>query len=136
LNEILTTPILGLATVMVYEITFVGHSKGGGAAAGAAIATNMNAIIFNPAPLNANDYGLIVQDYTANMKAFIVKGEIFNSALLPILSPVDEVIYLDAPKREKPYYNHKEGFYIYEYDSLSKHSIKVVKLTLEYNGYN
>ena len=40
------------------EITFVGHSKGGGEAIAAATATNKNAITFNAANFNFSKYGL------------------------------------------------------------------------------
>ena len=60
------------------EITFVGHSKGGAEAAAAAIATNSNAIIFNPANLNTWDYNLNAGDYSGNMTQYVVQKEILS----------------------------------------------------------
>jgi hypothetical protein len=76
------------------EITFVGHSKGGAEAAGNALATNKNAILFNPASINAYAYDLDVSKYTADMSAYIVKGEILNNIFGPISRPIDKMVYL------------------------------------------
>ena len=62
-----------------YEITFVGHSKGGAAAAAAAVATNKNAILFNPANTNLSDYGLNGSTYTGSMTQYVVIGEILSN---------------------------------------------------------
>ena len=76
------------------EITFVGHSKGGAEAAGNALATNKNAILFNPASINAYAYDLDVSKYTADMTAYIVKGEILNNIFGLISRPIDKMVYL------------------------------------------
>ena len=60
------------------EVTFVGHSKGGAEAAGAAVATNKNAILFNPANANLYGYGLNGKNYTANMTQYVVCEEILS----------------------------------------------------------
>ena len=67
-----------------YEITFIGHSKGGAEAAANAIATNRNAILFNPAELSVINHGFDIFSYNANMTAYVVIGEplsLFNSSV-------------------------------------------------------
>ena len=63
------------------EITFVGHSKGGGEAMANAVATNRNAITFNLAKANLPVYGLgqAKKAYSATMIHYVVEGEILNS---------------------------------------------------------
>ena len=63
------------------EIIFIGHSKGGAEAAANAVATNCNAIIFNPARANYKAYGLDREGYTGNITAFVVEGEPLDVAL-------------------------------------------------------
>lgn len=60
------------------NITFVGHSKGGAEAAGNAVLTDRNAILFNPAAVNLDAYKLPSSEYDADMTSYIVKGEILN----------------------------------------------------------
>ena len=62
-----------------YEITFIGHSKGGAEAAANAIATNRNAILFNPAATALNEYGLNANTYSGGMTVYVVKGEPLNA---------------------------------------------------------
>ncbi|MEL3909369.1 MAG: hypothetical protein P1P64_10250 [Treponemataceae bacterium] len=80
------------------EVTMIGHSKGGAEAAGNALATNTNAFVFNPAAISAALYGLRVGDYTGNMTAYIVNGEILNALQKFTSVPIDKAIYLNAPK--------------------------------------
>ena len=63
------------------EITFVGHSKGGGEAMANAVATNRNAITFNPAKANLAIYSETKnarKSYTGTMTHYVVEGEILN----------------------------------------------------------
>ena len=63
------------------EITFVGHSLGGGLAAANALATNRNAITFNPAALtNDTKMNLHLPNATTKGRIFnvIVQGELVN----------------------------------------------------------
>ena len=63
------------------EITFVGHSKGGGEAMANAVATNRNAITFNPAKANLAVYSETKntrKSYTGTMTHYVVEGEILN----------------------------------------------------------
>ena len=81
------------------ELTFVGHSKGGAEAAGNALATNRNALLYNPAAINSSAYGLDSKSYTGadenGMTAFIVKGDALNTFLNNWLAkPIDKVVYL------------------------------------------
>jgi len=63
------------------EVTFVGHSKGGAEATANAIATNKDAIIFNPAALSQatrNKNGLNTDNYTGKVTAYVVQGDALN----------------------------------------------------------
>lgn len=62
------------------EITFVGHSKGGGEAIAAATATNKNAITFNAANFNFSKYGL-TETNKSGIKNYYVEGEILYSTI-------------------------------------------------------
>lgn len=64
-----------------YDITFIGHSKGGAEATGGAMATNQDALIFNPASFIASEYGINSSDYTGQIDAYIVDGEILTSVM-------------------------------------------------------
>ena len=93
------------------ELTFVGHSKGGAEAAGNALATNRNALLYNPAAINSFAYGLDVSKYTGKygrgMTAFIVEGEFlntFNKTVL-IAKPIDKIVKLPKQKGNS-FYNH------------------------------
>lgn len=92
------------------DITFIGHSKGGAEAAANAIATNKNAILFNPATVALSEYNLNDENYIGNMTAYIVEGEILNSIFKYISEPIDNVKYLSYP----------DG------NMFDKHSIKTV----------
>ena len=65
------------------EITFVGHSKGAAEAAGNALATNKNALLYNPAAINASAYGLDTKSYSGydshGMTSFVVNGDFLSS---------------------------------------------------------
>ena len=81
------------------ELTFIGHSKGGQEAAANAIATNRNAILFNPAAISASLYGLDSKKYTGadenGMTVYIVQGEFLNYINRAMgATPIDKVIYL------------------------------------------
>ncbi|MPM20498.1 hypothetical protein SDC9_66928 [bioreactor metagenome] len=92
------------------ELTFIGHSKGGAEAAGNALATNRNALLYNPAAINAEAYGLDTKSYTGadknGMTAFVVKGDMLNSFINQFFAkPIDKVVYL--PQQSKnPVTNH------------------------------
>ncbi len=65
-----------------YEITFVGHSKGGFEASMNAYNTNRNAIVFNPTPANPFYYEANRnQEFTKKITAYIVGGEVLNIQL-------------------------------------------------------
>ncbi|MBR2180972.1 MAG: RHS repeat-associated core domain-containing protein, partial [Oscillospiraceae bacterium] len=78
------------------EVTFVGHSKGGAEASANALATNKNAILFNPMSINPLAYGLNSSKYTADMTAYIVQGEILNNIFGNISKPIGNAVYLPA----------------------------------------
>ena len=102
------------------HITFIGHSKGGAEAAANAVATNRDAILFNPASVSLNSYGLNSKNYTANMTAYIVEGEILNTLLGWASSPIDEVVY----------FPNQDGSWIED------HSMSAVRKALEQEGYS
>lgn len=58
------------------ELTFIGHSLGGGLASAASRATGRDAITFNAAALNKRYNG----GMNSNIKAFITNGDILNNA--------------------------------------------------------
>ena len=63
------------------ELTFVGHSLGGGLAAANALATNRNAITFNSAAITSETKGYLhLPDNNTNGRIFnvVVKGEFVN----------------------------------------------------------
>lgn len=62
------------------EITFVGHSKGGGEAIAGATATNKNAITFNAANFNFSEYGL-TETNKSGIRNYYVEGEILYSTI-------------------------------------------------------
>jgi RHS repeat-associated protein len=77
------------------QLTFVGHSKGGAEAAGNALATNRDALLYNPAAIVSSAYGLNSDDYTANMTAYVVRGEILHSQLnWWFARPIDKLVML------------------------------------------
>lgn len=87
------------------NITFVGHSKGGAEAAANAVATNKNAILFNPASAVLGFYGLSSSTYTGTMTAYIVHEEPLNHIFNQVSKPIGNRIYL--PQQSiNPLYNH------------------------------
>ena len=85
------------------KTTFIGHSKGGAEAAANAVATNKDAILFNPATVFLDSYGLNAKTYSANMTAYIVKGEILNDIFGLISAPIDKMEYLPTQYTSKWY---------------------------------
>ncbi len=71
------------------KVTFVGHSKGGAEAIAAATATNCDAVVFNPAWANLEDYGVSSENYTGNIKAYIVENEILHDVQKYVNENVD-----------------------------------------------
>lgn len=76
------------------HITFIGHSKGGAEAAANAVATNKDAILFNPATVNLSAYKLNGKNFSSDMTAYIVKGEILNNIFGWMSEPIDSLVYL------------------------------------------
>ncbi len=113
------------------EITFVGHSKGGAEAASAAVATNKNAMIFNPATSNLSAYGLSSSSYTASMTAYIVKGDILNATEGWFSKPIDKAVYLPQQHGGNWY----EGWKTSIYQSIQNHLMDAVKSALRKAGY-
>ncbi len=75
------------------KVTFVGHSKGGAEAIAAATATNCDAVVFNPAWANLEDYGLSAECYKGNIKSYIVENEILHDVQGKVNEHID-VTYL------------------------------------------
>ncbi len=61
------------------ELTFVGHSLGGGLAASNAMATGRNAITFNAASVGLLTKSFKGLNYKPKIDAFIVKGEMLDN---------------------------------------------------------
>ncbi len=114
-----------------YEITFVGHSKGGAEAASTAVATNRNAMIFNPATSNLHDYGLDASKYTASMTAYIVKGDIVNYLEGWFSAPIDKVEYLPQQYGGNWY----ELWQTNTYQRIQNHLMEAVISALTEEGY-
>lgn len=113
------------------EITMVGHSKGGAEAAANAVATNKNSIIFNPATVNLRAYGLRSSDYSASMTAFIVKGDILNTAEGWMSKAIDKAVYLP-----QQYGGHwKDLWLTSDIDRIRNHMMGAVKSALKEKGY-
>jgi len=92
------------------ELTFVGHSKGGAEAAGNALATNRNALLYNPAAINSESYGLDKKSYTGadknGMTAYIVKGDMLDTFINSwSAKPIDKAVYLPN-QSSNPVTNH------------------------------
>ena len=113
------------------EITFVGHSKGGAEAASAAVATNKNAMVFNPATSNLGAYGLSAEGYTGSMTAYIVKGDILNAAEGWFSQPIDKVVYL--PQQHGGHWH--ELWQTSLYQMIQNHMMDAVKNALTEAGY-
>ena len=82
------------------KITFVGHSKGGAEAVANAVATNKNAIVFNPATAYLQSYDLPVDDYDGKITSYVVEGEILDTLSHLLGKNIGEEISLTSP------YNH------------------------------
>ena len=65
------------------EVTFVGHSKGGGEAIAAATYTHKNAITFNAANFAFEKYGLIEEDRTGTIENHYVTDEWLSNLIGP-----------------------------------------------------
>ncbi|WP_337399147.1 RHS repeat-associated core domain-containing protein [Congzhengia sp.] len=97
-----------------YEITFAGHSKGGGEAIAAATYTHRDAITFNAANFNFQAYGLIEADRTGNFSNYYVVGEIISQAIET--ADIGNTIWLSTQ-----YYN-KDG----KIDRLANHGMSAI----------
>ncbi|MBW6410696.1 hypothetical protein [Clostridium weizhouense] len=53
-----------------------------------------NAILFNPAAVNAEAYKLPVSEYSADMTSYIVEGEALNACEDVISKPISKAVYL------------------------------------------
>ncbi len=96
------------------ELTFVGHSLGGGLANAAALKTNRPSITFNPAWLSSNTiafHGLNIFNQH-KLKNYVILGEILNTTqmtlglnpLVPKVWNVGKTYYLNSLEAYVPYY--------------------------------
>ena len=119
------------------KITFVGHSKGGAEAAANAVATNRDAILFNPATVNLAAYDLDSSDYTSDMTAYIVEGEILNKVFGVVSTPIDEKETLKEDSFWIKLLKSTPIGQIYDLvESFSDHSMETVIESLIDVGYN
>ena len=79
-------------------VTFTGHSKGGAEAIANAVATNSNAIVFNPAPVNLESYHLNAGSYSANAVSYVTEGEVLDTYLVFLPNANYEKVYLKSHK--------------------------------------
>ncbi|MNO32897.1 tRNA(Glu)-specific nuclease WapA precursor [compost metagenome] len=114
------------------EITMVGHSKGGAEAAANAVATNRNAILFNPASVVLKSYGLSSSTYKANMTTYIVKGEILSVLEGSFSKPIGKVVNLPTQYSVSSKWNIKRNIQ----NSIKNHSMDSVKSALKKAGFN
>ncbi|WP_432406691.1 RHS repeat domain-containing protein [Wukongibacter sp. M2B1] len=108
------------------SITFVGHSKGGAEAAANALATNKNAILFNPATLNPDAYELDIPTYTGEMTTYIVEGEVLNNIFGPVSKPIGDLVYLPTQHTVNTPFK-----LINVINSVKNHSMDAVKEAIE-----
>ncbi len=103
----------------------VGHSKVGAEAAANAVASNKNSIIFNPATVNLEAYGLSASNYSTSMTAFIVKGDILTDLERGFSKPIDKAVYLP-----QQYGGHWQDLWITDMQD------RIVESALKEAGYN
>ena len=100
------------------ELTFVGHSKGAAEAAGNALKFQKNALLYNPAAINAKGIGLDTSNYigqkTTNgrqgITVYVVEGEFLDSLNKNILKAktIDTCISIPHQNnKDKSFYRHK-----------------------------
>lgn len=61
-----------------YEITFIGHSKGGAESIANAVATGKNAMVFNPATAYLEEHGVKNKNYKGDIEIYVVEGDMLN----------------------------------------------------------
>lgn len=110
-------------------ICCVGHSKGGAEAAINAVKFNLDAKVFNPATANLEAYGADKSKYSADMTAYIVKGEALNNIEGIISEPIGDVVYLPT---QHCTYTASGALNIY--NSINNHSMESVMAGLHEIG--
>jgi hypothetical protein len=113
-----------------FEVTMVGHSKGGAEAVANAVASNVNCIIFNPAKTFLSAYGLSSDSYTANIIEIVVKGEALNTVQRWFSRPIDKIIYLST-QHTSPWWQ----VWMYPMNAIKNHRIAAVICGLKEAGY-
>lgn len=117
---------------LIEEVTMIGHSKGGAEAAANAVATNRNAILFNPAAVALELYGLKASSYSAKMTAYVVRGEALDQAFGSSSEPIGKKVYLPIQYRV----NYKWNVFKNISNSIKNHSMESVITALKQEGYN
>ena len=79
------------------NITFIGHSKGGAEAIANAVATNRNAIVFNPVTAFLDEYNLSVENYTGNILSYVVEGEMLDTLSTILGKNIGIEVLLESP---------------------------------------
>jgi len=116
-----------------YEITFVGHSLGGGLAKVSALATGGTAITLNPAwlsPATIINEGL--KNKTAVITNYIVDGEILNASQELIRSSDIGKLFLSKNGVDIKISNWALSFFFY--NSIQRHSIDQVITYMKYDS--
>lgn len=117
-----------VANNMSSEVTMVGHSKGGAEAIINAVATNKNAITFNPANPNLFQYGLSKEGYKGNVTNYVVVGDILNWSLGE--ASVGNTKYLPIQHKWTVWEFFTKGGYTILDKRIQNHSMEAVKKAL------
>ena len=113
-----------------FEVTMVGHSKGGAEAVANAVASNVNCIVFNPAKTFLSAYGLSSDSYTANITEIVVKGEALNTVQRWFSRPIGKFIYLST-QHTSPWWQ----VWMYPMNAIKNHRMAAVICGLKEAGY-
>lgn len=122
-----------------YEVTMIGHSKGGAEATANALATNTNAFTFNSATPNVPVYDLLYEvdnkkkwhEYTATMVHYAVKGDVLTGTMGT--PPYGNTVYLPNQYPTKWWHS---GARIVK-NGINNHSMEsVIKALIQQEGYN
>lgn len=104
------------------HITFVGHSKGGAEALINAVATDKNAIVFNPAAPDFVDIGLEPSKYSGKATSYVVRGEILNDHQgEEALDEVGNVIYL---RQQYEFWRTNSDYSYLDEDTINLHDLE------------
>ena len=118
------------------HITFIGHSKGGAEAAAAAVATKNDSILFNPATVNLSAYGLELDNYSGDMTAYIVEGEVLDSIFGSFSDSIYDKVFIKEDGVGVKMLKQTSAGRVYNLvESFFDHSMRTVIRSLKREGY-